>query len=237
MRPLRVSMLSIALIGAIFVAGCTQKDDFAPDEVVPHTYIAEVVDFNSSPSEIEENYSKEGRDWLRMSFPDVEQRNYALQWIGREVPKESFTTLNNKEFNLDDISKDTIIHFAHTEREVTKEMASYIDEFQKEHPDIELLSIYPYEDADTVETFYKENKLTYNPELLAVGEENLGALTNTFDVTHVPTLLYVDKTQTVSYVAIGYRDAVFLQDHAETAFGTNKFYDFIQTNRELNEAT
>lgn len=225
-------LLGVALLTGLLLAGCTNSSQQAPgDELAPHRIIAEVIDYEAEPVDIETKYSKEGQDWLRMSFPDMRHREYALKHIGKEAPKVSFTTLKDKEMSLESISDPTILYFTQTDSSITKEMAGYMDTFQQENKGIDVYSLYPADDAKAVESFYEENDLKYDASLIGVGEE-VSELVEAFKVEDTPLMVYIDETQTISYTAIGFRDLVFMNDHAESAFGERPFYRFIDVNFE-----
>lgn len=228
-------LISFALLSGLFLAGCSSATEQAPgSEIAPHEVIAEVVDFEGEVADIEMQYTKEGQDWLRMSFPDLDHRAYALKHIGKHVPDVAFTTLKGQDISLQDIDEPTIFYFTQTGSGITEEMAGYMDTFQNERDDIAVYSIFPSDDAASVKTFYDENTNAFDEDLIVVGKEAT-AITEAFSVSNLPLLVYVDETQTISYTAIGFRDLVFMKDHAETAFGEHRFYEWMDVEFEGEE--
>jgi len=227
MKHIKIAKLAgIAMLSTVILMACKDSNQ-APGDLPPaHLIIAETVDFDAEPSSIEAHYTEEGQNWLRMAFPDLTHRHYALKHIGKQAPDVSFKTVNNKEHVVREIDEPTIFYFTHTASEVTKEMAGYMETFQKEREDIDVYSIYPYDDVTSVESFYKDNNLDFDKDHVAVGEQAVN-LSLSLDVYDVPLLVYVDETQTISYTAVGFRDLVFLNDHAESAFGEQPFYKWI----------
>lgn len=228
---------AFALLSVLFLTGCSSGSQQAPgDETQPHSLIAEVVDFDADASDIEMQYTEEGQDWLRMSFPDLDHRAYALKQIGKHVPDVSFTTLKGQDVSLHEIKEPTVLYFTQTGSGITKEMAGYMDAFQSEYGDINVYSIYPEDDATEIKTFYDENTNTFDEDKIVAGNEAAG-LVESFDVSELPLLVFIDETQTISYTAIGFRDLVFMKDHAESAFGEHRFYEWIDVDFDSEDTT
>lgn len=229
--------IGVSLFLALLLSGCATDSYQAPDDKdAPHRIIAEVVDFEAEPAEIEMHYTRTGQDWLRMSFPEPTHREYAVKHIGRHVPDVTFTTLKGTEHSLRDIKEPTIFYFTQTDSSITKEMAGYMETFQNEHKDVAIYTLYPTDVANEVEKFYEDNALTFDESIIAVGDD-VSPLIEGFSITESPLLVYVDETQTISYTAIGFRDLVFMNDHADAAFGEHRFYEWMDINFEPEELT
>lgn len=230
-------LMSFTLLSGVLLAGCSSGTEQAPgSKIAPHEMIAEVVDFEAEVADIEMQYTKEGQDWLRMSFPDLNHRAYALKHIGKRAPDVTFTTLKGQEISLQKIDEPTILYFTQTGSGITKEMAGYMDAFQSERDDITVYSVFPSDDAASVKTFYDENTNAFDEGVIVAGEEATG-ITEALNVSDLPLLVYVDETQTISYTAIGFRDLVFMKDHAETAFGEHRFYEWMDVTFEGEDVT
>lgn len=232
-----VGMLALGVAG---VVGCSpaNEEDVNNNETKPYEKIQEVVDFDSSPEEIMLNYTSHGIDMLRMGFPDKLQRDYAVTLIGKHAPDVTFTTLSGKEISLlEQTDKPTILNISKTGNAVTEEMAPYLNEFELNHDDLNIITMYPYDSVKDVEAFYEKQGVELNEDTVMVGEgnDNSIAIVEAFDAQFVPSLFYIDESQTISYVAIGFRDLVYLEDYVNVAFGEEKFYDYIAVPIDENE--
>lgn len=207
------------------LTGCSSDESVDALDVSPYKLIAQVVDFTSEPEEIMTHYTEEGLNMLRMSFPDKLMRDYAVTLIGKETPNVTMTTMSNKKIELQNQEKPTVLNVTKTGNPITEEMAAYIDEFEKKHSEITVISVYPHDSEKDVKDFYNKQGVNLDPDKVVVG--NSESIVKAFGTEYVPSIFYLDKTNTISYVSVGFRDLVFLEDYAEIAFGDSRFYDYI----------
>ena len=194
--------------------------------------ISETVDFESEPATILSSYSEEGQNWIRMTYPDVNQRDVAIRLIGRQAMDVTLTSISGKTLSREDfVGQQTLLVITKTGSSVTEEMAGYLDDFKDKHPEINVFEFYPNDGLEQVKAFKKEFGGTYHTASIMAGDNSKEALTiaESYDVSYLPMLVYIDETGTISYVSLGYRDEVYLEDAVETAFGSQKLYDYIQT--------
>lgn len=221
MNKLKLGVLGSMVLVSLSLIGCAPSDELAP-----HDLIEDKIDFNQSPEEIQKHYTKEGQDWIRMLFPDENQRSFALKNIGRQAPDVSFLSLNNEEHSLQEVSGDTILYFTKLDSDITTEMDEHIQTFKKENEDITVYHIYANNKPEDIKDYLTNQDLKIDDSYV-VSKDQSTDLADAFNVEDIPLLVYIDDTHTVSYIATGFRDLVFLNDHAEAAFGDEPFYEFI----------
>lgn len=226
--------LFLTSICALLLAGCQGNDtkEAQPTSEAPYVQISETVDFESEPTTILSSYSEEGQNWIRMTYPDVNQRDVAIRLIGRQAMDVTFTSIGGKTLSREDfIGEQTLLVITKTGSSVTEEMADYLDDFKDKHPEINVFEFYPNDSLEQVKAFKKEFGGTYHTATIMAGDNSKEALAiaESYNASYLPMLVYVDETGTISYVSLGYRDEVYLEDAIETAFGSQKLYDYIQT--------
>ena len=235
--------LFLTSVCALLLAGC-QGNNLKEAQTTgdaPYVQISKTVDFESEPMTILSSYSEEGQNWIRMTYPDVNQRDVAIRLIGRQALDASFTTIGGKTLTREDfIGEKTLLVITKTGSSVTEDMADYLDDFKEKHPDITVFEFYPNDGAEQVKAFKKEFGNAYNTASIMAGDNSKEALAiaESYNASYLPMLVYIDETGTISYVSLGYRDEVYLEDAVETAFGSQKLYDYIQTSTsDESEAT
>lgn len=226
--------LFLTSVCALLLAGCQGNDtkEAQPTGEAPYVQISETVDFESEPATILSSYSEEGQNWIRMTYPDVNQRDVAIRLIGRQAMDVTLTSISGKTLSREDfVGQQTLLVITKTGSSVTEEMAGYLDDFKDKHPEINVFEFYPNDGLEQVKAFKKEFGGTYHTASIMAGDNSKEALTiaESYDVSYLPMLVYIDETGTISYVSLGYRDEVYLEDAVETAFGSQKLYDYIQT--------
>jgi len=221
MNKLKLGILGSMVLVSLSLIGCAPSDELAP-----HDLIEDKIDFNQSPEEIQKYYTKEGQDWIRMLFPDENQRSFALKNIGRHAPDVSFLSLNNEEQSLQEVSGDTILYFTKIDSDITTEMDEHMQAFKKENEGITVYHIYANNEPEDI-TDYLTNQDFKIDDADIISKNGATELVDAFNIEDIPLLVYIDDTHTVSYTATGFRDLVFLNDHAEAAFGDEPFYEFI----------
>ena len=225
--------LFLTSICALLLAGCQGNDtkEAQPTGEAPYVQISETVDFESEPTTILSSYSEEGQNWIRMTYPDVNQRDVAIRLIGRQAMDVTFTSIGGKTLSREDfIGEQTLLVITKTGSSVTEEMADYLDDFKDKHPKINVFEFYPNDSLEQVKAFKKEFGGTYHTATIMAGDNSKEALAiaESYNASYLPMLVYIDETGTISYVSLGYRDEVYLEDAIETAFGSQKLYDYIQ---------
>lgn len=223
-----ISWLTSLVAITLTLTGCARgSSDKTGDltAISPHKVISQVVDFTAEPEEIMVNYTEEGINILRMSFPDKLMRDYAVTLIGKQAPKVTMTTLSDKKIALQEQKQSTVLNITKVDNPITEEMSAYIDEFETNHSDITVISVYPHDSEKDVKDFYKKQGLKLDPDKVVVGKSD--DVVKAFGAEYVPSIFYLDETNTISYVSVGFRDLVFLEDYAEIAFGDTRFYDYI----------
>lgn len=224
--------LGAVLIGSILLlTGCARTEQTPLDRMIPHNVIAQTVDFSDSPEDIARHYTPDGQNWLRMAFPEPAHRDYALKHIGKKAPNVVYTPMKGKSTDLESLSGHTILYFTQTGTGVTKEMDTHMSNFQREHKDINVLAVYPNDTSESLKAYEDTHGLKIDESQTVIGDDAV-ALANLFSVDTYPLLVYVDDTQTIAYTAVGFRDLVYLNDHAESAFGDHPFYKWIDVSFE-----
>lgn len=225
--------LFLTSICALLLAGCQGNDtkEAQPTGEAPYVQISETVDFESEPTMILSSYSEEGQNWIRMTYPDVNQRDVAIRLIGRQAMDVTFTSIGGKTLSREDfIGQQTLLVITKTGSSVTEDMAEYLDDFKDKHPEINVFEFYPNDSLEQVKAFKKEFGGTYHTASIMAGDNSKEALAiaESYNASYLPMLVYIDETGTISYVSLGYRDEVYLEDAVDTAFGSQKLYDYIQ---------
>lgn len=219
-------LIGLLALTGMFLGGCQVSDQAPLDRVRPHEIIAQSIDFSESPDAIASHYTEDGQNWLRMAFPDVSHRHFALKSIGKAVPNVDYTTLKGSKASLGDIKNNTLIYFTQSGSGIVNEMNEHMEAFKKEHKDIDVLTVYLKDTEDTLAAYEAREGIAIDPDMTVIGKGG-ETLQQAFDAVHMPLLIYVDHTQTIAYTAIGFRDLVYLNDHAESAFGEHPFYNWM----------
>lgn len=187
-----------------------------------------VVDYSKSPEEILANYTEKGMNAFKVNFPDTLSMNYALENVGKKAPNIAGKTMDNKEISLDKLKgKKVIVSFTKTTCSICKEMSPIIQKLSEENKDIVFLNVFPVDTNKDVNDYYKALKSKHSPNTLTLGDnKNLKNLAvKDYNITQVPTFIFIDETGKISYTYIGNKDKTLFKDMIDTAFGSEKLYD------------
>lgn len=220
--------LTTALLGSVLLAAC---GDVPPESTGPEPYeqVAEIISLaDYLPEDIHANYTEEGQMRLRMAFPDENHKAIALKQIGARVPDLTLETLGGAVSLRELTGERVLIHVTTTSASVAAEMAPELAQHVQEN-EMRVLHLYPNDTEAAIKAFHDENNLPFDKDTIIAGNNSAAsqAAVTAFGSAYVPTLLYVDETGTISYLSIGFRDAVLLQDNYDAAFEGDKLYSYL----------
>lgn len=216
------------LLASLLLVACGHETD-VPDNI-PYERVAELVSIaDNTPEDIYTYYTETGTNMLRMAFPDANHRQYAVTQIGLQAPDITFSTLSG-DLSLRDLTgKKVMLNISSTTASVTEQMASELEKYTKEADDTLVINFYPNDTEEEVIAFHEKAGYALDKKHTIAGEgsKEAKAIVEAFGSEYVPTLLYIDETGTISYVSIGFRDAILLQDNDNMAFGEEKLYTYL----------
>jgi peroxiredoxin len=149
-------------------------------------------------------------------YPDPEVRKYAEKFIGIEAPDFTLKNTDGKSISLSDFKgKNVIVEMAETTCSACQNSQPKLNEFQKANSDVVFIQVFN-EPADTVKGYLSSYKIT-DTERVLVGDAN--KVFSDYEVSYVPTLLFVDKEGVIKLVHVGQvEDQDVLKLYTELAF-------------------
>lgn len=192
------------------------------------------VERDRTAEEMREFYTPEGEEFIKAIYPDSTDSDLALLNIGRSIEKElsniEFITASDKKVSLKDLKgKKVILDFALTTCPSCKEEFEYLSTKEMNKNEV-LLHIFPRSTTEEIKDVFKELGIKFNAEhtVSTTGMNNLGF--EDFNVTHVPTKLFINEEGIITYVTTD----TLLNDetyslHYERAYGEGeKLLDYLK---------
>lgn len=188
-----------------------------------------------TPQEMREFYTPQGEEFIKTLYPDSSDSDLALVTIGKSISKEfsniEFITADNKEIKLKNLKgKKIILDFALTSCPNCQDEFNYFSTKNIDN-DTVLLRIYPRDTTEDIKQIHKDLGIDFtgNNTVSITGMNNLTF--EDFNITHVPTKLYINEEGIVSYVTThALLDDETYQLHYDRAFGNSeKVLDFLKT--------
>lgn len=194
------------------------------------------LDFNNKTAqEMREYYTLEGEEYIKKIYPNSEDSDLALLTIGKSTEKEfsniKFTTTSNKEISLKELKgKRIILDFALSSCPSCREE---FELFSKNNAEDDIvLHIFPNDTTEEIKSVFKEENVQFNEEhtVSLTGMNNLSF--DDFNITHVPTKIYINEEGIVTYVTTNtISDEELYKLHYDRAFGDGeKMLDFLKNN-------
>lgn len=193
------------------------------------------VDYNDSPEQILLSYTEEGMREFKNVYPIKQNMDYALTQIGKIAPNFEFYKLNGELIKLSDLKgKNIIIDVSKTTCTSCGLSTPIFEEVSNDvkYQDIVFLSIFPKDNKESIEKYYADLNLDINNNTIT-GVDNGANMTfvNDYNITQVPSFIYIDSDSKISLVTIGDLDKVYLEESIERAFGDNKLYSNLKTEK------
>lgn len=246
-KPNRWNLVWIFLLSVILIFGIwfgskhqSQKTKDEDKETIDSAIEEEIfleerpveIDYSQEPEEILAQYTERGMNEFKVNFPDTLSMNYALKNIGKEPVEIAGKTIYGKEFSLAELKgKNVVLTFAKTTCTYCQEMTPILHKLAEKNPDVIFVTIFPVDNNTDIQSYYKKLELEI-PELVLSLEDNEGLkdlAIKDYNITQVPTFVFVDDTGRISYTYIGSKDEIMFQDMINTAFGEEKLYEFVRT--------
>lgn len=193
------------------------------------------VDYNDSPEQILLSYTEEGMREFKNVYPLKQNMDYALTQIGKVAPDFELYNLNNELIRLSDFKgKNIVIDVSKSTCSSCSLSTPIFEEVSKDskYEDIVFLSIFPKDDRESIEKYYTDLNLDVNTSSIS-GKDNGANMTfvDDYKITQVPTFIYIDSDSRISLVTIGDLDKIYLEESIERAFGDNKLYSNLRTEK------
>lgn len=212
-----------------------QKEEEFEDFIVKDLESVKLDFANKTAQEMREYYTLEGEEYIKKIYPNSEDSDLALLTVGKTLDKEfskiKFTTTNNEKIKLKDLKgKRIILDFALSTCPSCGEEFEYLSSKKNTDKDI-LLHIFPQDTTEEIKQAFKEAGVEFNGEhtVSLTGMDNKGF--EDFNVTHVPTKIYINEEGVVTYVTTNtLSDEEQYKLHYDRAFGDGeKMLDFLKT--------
>lgn len=222
------------LIGSIFT-GCTKQEQVTT-KTKPEPKIIEkavTIDYNATPEQILLSYTEEGMAEFKRNFPEKPIMDFALKSIGKQAPDFELKNLKGDTIKLSNLKgKKILLDIVKVDCPECVKATPVINKITSQLKDIMVIPVFPKNTKSEVEEFYKSLKMDINTSSIA-GKDNLKKMTmiKDYNLSQVPTLIFIDETGKISYVRIGYSDEVAFKDYINTAFRSNKLYNNIRKDK------
>lgn len=218
------SLITISVISSLFMA-CS------PIKEVPSTKIIEksvTVDYEGSPEQILLSYSQDGIKKMKNLYPDQVARDYALKQIGKVAPDFELINTKGEKIKLSTFKgRKVILDFSKSTCSSCKESEASLNKAIKANTDITYISIFPKDNKTDIIAYYNSLKLEPNPIVISGVENATSTLIKDYNLTSIPTLIYIDETGKISYTFVGSFDEILLNDFSKTAYGSSKLYNML----------
>lgn len=185
-------------------------------------------------SEMREFYTPEGEEFIKAIYPDSKDSDLALLNIGKSIDNElsdiKFLKANNESVNLQSLKgKRIILDFALTTCPSCQEELSYMSTRETNENEV-ILHIFPRNTTEDIKNIFKELSIKFNSEHIVSSTGMNGLTFEDFNITHVPTKLFINEDGIITYVTTeSILDEELYNLHHERAFGdTVKVLDFLK---------
>lgn len=228
-NKLMITLMTLAVSSSIFI-GCSNTNTTEPTQVIEE---AVSIDYNSSPEKILSHYSDEGMREFKVRYPEKERMDYALKQIGKVAPNFELTNISGETVKLSDLKgKKVLLEIVKTTCPICQKTAPSLDTYMKDNADVVIIPVFPKDDKESIESYYKGLNLEVNTSAVAgLDNEKQMTIVEDYSLTRVPTLIFIDESGKISYAVEGDFDEVVLKDYHNTAFGEKKLYDLVKKNK------
>ena len=228
-----IALLIIALVSFSSMLFKSNPDS-ENESLLTFTIEENGVERNRTASEMREFYTPEGEEFIKAIYPDSKDSDLALLNVGKSIYEEfsevEFLKANNEVVKLKNLKgKKIILDFALTTCPSCQEELSYLS--TKEISDDEVvLHIFPRSTTEEIKNTYKELSIEFNSEHIVSSTGMNGLTFEDFNITHVPTKIFINEDGIVTYVTTNsILDEQGYSHHYERAFGdTVKMLDFLK---------
>lgn len=230
-----MGLMAFAVVGMMLV-GCQSKEAPKEKETQKEVTYKErkvSVDYSKPAEEILLSYSEKGMNEFKRNFPDKLAMDFALTSIGKTAPDFEYKNIKGETVKLSELKgKKVVLDFMRDDCPVCKESSPTVAKVKESYKDAVFLPIFPKDSKEDVEKFFKDLNLEVNENSIAGKDngDNLSIVKN-YNLKLVPSFVFIDESGKISYTWIGSTDEKIFKDTMDTAFGKNKLYDLVKTEK------